>query len=77
MESRPAKSKISTKETHMMTVDYYFKWPRPNSIIQLKQAPEMEQESGTGTRLTSVEVTLTIMKTEDTHTGVVIESVLG
>ena len=33
-----------------------------------KKAPEMEQESGTGTRLASVEVTLTIMKTEDTQT---------
>ena len=53
----------------MMTDDYYFIWPQPNSIIQfLKKAPEMEQESGTGTRLASVEVTLTIMKTEDTQT---------
>ena len=56
------------------------------ALSNLKQAPEMEQESGTGTRLASVDVTLTIMKTEDTqthrlaentHTGVVIDSVLG
>ena len=38
------------------------------ALSNLKQAPEMEQESGTGTRLASVEVTLTIMKTEDTQT---------